>query len=149
MEIGDIFNYFWSLATFRNLLAAILMLPLLTLVVMIPFSRYFSKEKNEWLSVLGYSGLVASGVLAVETLYRTVYALYFHFTQKPKVFFDNIAGTPVSRLETFDYTPLVYLIILVVIAVLSGVFADFYSPAKNDKGNRKQDSDLNTLKLKH
>ena len=106
MEIGDIFNYFWSLATFRNVLLAILMVPLLTLLVLKPFSQYFSREKNEWLSILGYLGLVANGVLAVEAGYRTIGALYFHFTQKPNVFWDNKAGSLVSRLEPFDYTPL-------------------------------------------
>lgn len=147
MDIWDIFTILWSLATFRNVLLAILTLPLLTMVVLLPGHQHFSKDTKEWIAIFGVFGYLANGVLAVESALRTIGEVVYYFTQKPSLYFDSKAERMVSKYDSFDSSWLSYLIVLVVIAVLSAIFTDYYNPSKNGGGKRNRDSEINSLNL--
>ena len=147
MDIWDIFTNLGRLATFRNILLAILMLPLLTMVALLPIYQYFSKNTKEWIAIFGVFGYLANGVLAVESAFRTIGEVVHYFTQKPSLYFDSKAGRMVSKYDSFDSSWLSYLIVLVVIAVLSAIFTNYYNPSENGRGKRNQDSGINSLNL--
>ncbi len=112
----DIFTGLGSFATFRNILLAILMLPLLTMAVLLPIYQYLSKNTKD-------------------------------LSQKPTVYFDHKTNRMTSRYEPFDSDWIVYLIVLVIIAILSGVLANYYNPSKYGTGKRNRDSEINSLDL--
>ncbi|HEX9961649.1 MAG TPA: hypothetical protein VGB00_11985, partial [Pyrinomonadaceae bacterium] len=60
----------WDFLTLRNVVSAILVLPLLTMIVFLPFLYTLSKNAREWLTLFGFSGFIANIVLAVECCYR-------------------------------------------------------------------------------
>lgn len=143
----DIVTSLGSFATFRNILLAILMLPLLTMVVLLPIYQYFSKTTKEWIAIFGVFGYIANGVLAVESAFRVINEVIYYFTQKPTVYFNDKTNRMTSRYESFDSDWIVYLIVLVIITILSAVLANYYNPAKYGSGKRNQDSEINSLNL--
>ncbi len=147
MDIWDIFTSLGNLATFRNILLVILMLPLLTMVVLLPIYQYFSKSTKEWIAIFGVFGYLANGVLAVESAFRTIAEVFYYFTQKSSLYFDSKTGRMVSKYDSFDSSWIVYLIVLVVIAVLSATLTNYYNPSKNDSRKRNRDSEINSLNL--
>ncbi len=147
MDIWDIFTNLWSLVTFRNVLLAILTLPLLTMVVLLQVHQHFSKNTKEWIAIFGVFGYLANGVLAVESAFRTIGEVVYYFTQKPSLYFDSKAGRMASKYDSFDSSWLSYLIVLVVIAVLSAIFTDYYNSSTNGGGKRNRGSEINSLNL--
>lgn len=143
----DIVTSLGSLATFRNILLAVLMLPLLTMVVLLPIYQYLSKNTKEWIAIFGVFGYIANGVLAVESAFRAIGAIIDYLSQKPTVYFNHKTNRMASKYEPFDSDWIVYLIVLVIITILSAVLANYYNPAKYGSGKRNQDSEINSLNL--
>jgi hypothetical protein len=137
MEISDIFNYF----TFRNVLFGIFSIPLVTMLVLLPFAQYLSKNAKELIAGFSHLGMAVSLFCAVVNFGLTIGEIYFYLIQKP-LYFDS------TKYESFDFVPLVYLIVLAVIAILSGILADYYYGKK--KGRRilrRKKSDVTSLNL--
>ena len=147
MDIWDIFNYFWSLATVRNVLLLILTFPLLTLLVLLPLAKHFSKSTREWLAIFGLVGFIANSVLAVECAFRTINAAIYYFTQKPSLYFDSKTNRMVSQIDEFESFWIVYFIVFVVIAVITWTFTNHYYSSTLGKSSLKSDSGINSLKL--
>lgn len=143
----DIVTSLGSLATFRNILLAILMLPLLTMVILLPIYQYFSKTTKEWIAIFGVFGFIANGVLAVESGFRAIGGVIDYLSQKPTVYFNHKTNRMASKYEPFDSDWIVYLIVLVIITILSGVLANYYYPSKSGGSRRNQDSEINSLNL--
>src|SRR6476660_8582335 len=136
----EIFTSLGSFATFRNILLAVLMLPLLTMAVSLPLYQYLSKNTKEWIAIFGVFGFIANGVLAVESGFRAIGGLIDHLTQKPTVYFNHKTNRMASKYEPFDSDWIVYLIVLIIITILSGVLANHYYSPKGGGSRRNQDS---------
>jgi hypothetical protein len=147
MELGDIISFIRGLVTFRNVALGVCCLPLLTMLITLPFFRYFSKSARSWISVVGYLGGAAVGVLAVEAAYRTIASILGYLTQKPQMVFDSKIHAMVQRFEPFDIGPLIYLIVLAGISCLTFVLADVCSTITKSGHWGKKYSEQNPLNL--
>ena len=63
----------WELFTFRVWIMAILVLPLLTMLLFLPFFHSLSKDTKETLGCIGFFWFFANIVLCVECGYRIIY----------------------------------------------------------------------------
>jgi hypothetical protein len=148
MEIGDIISFIRGFVTFRNVALAVCCLPLLTMLINLPFFRYLSKNARDWISRIGYLGGAAVGVLAVEAAYRTIASILGYLTQKPQMVFDSKVPGMVQRFEPFDTNPLIYLIVLAGLSALTFVLADVCSTITKSGHWGKRYSRTSPLNLK-
>jgi hypothetical protein len=130
--------------TLRHVVMAILILPLLTLLVMMPFLYSLPKNAREWLTLFGFLGFIANIVLAVECCYRILNSLLAYAAQKPTLVFDRKLNTMVSYQEPYDFRYIVYAVIFLGISLLTWQLVDKFSPWEFKS---KKNSDVTSLDL--
>jgi hypothetical protein len=130
--------------TLRHVVMAILVLPLLTLLVMMPFLYSLPKNAREWLTLFGFLGFIANIVLAVECGYRILNSLLAYAAQKPTLVFDRKLNTMVSYQEPYDFRYIVYALIFLGISLLTWQLVDKFSPWEFKS---KKNSDVTSLDL--
>lgn len=113
----------WDYLTFRNVILAVFCLPLATMLTTIPFLGVISKGVKSSINGFGYFGAIASSVIVIELVYRTIGSIIDFKYQKPKIVFDK--GVT-NRYESFDSDPPIYLIVFLIIAAASWVMSDIY-----------------------
>jgi hypothetical protein len=123
----------WDFLTLRNVILAILVFPLLTLLIFLPFSHALSKNTREWLVIFGLLGFIANGVLTVECCYRILSSVLTYMTQKPSLVFDSKLNTMVYRQEPFDFTYIIQAVIFSSITFLTWQLVDKIYPWKQKK----------------
>jgi cell division protein FtsW (lipid II flippase) len=134
----------WDFLTLRNVILAILVLPLLTMLIFVPFLYSISKNAREWLTVFGFFGFVANIVLAVECCYRILNSILYYAMQKPTLVFDRKLERMVYYQEPYDFTYVVYAVIFLSISFLTWQLIDKVSPWEL---KRKKSSEITSLDL--
>ncbi len=137
--MSELSNYIWSFVTFWNAFLAIAFLPLATMLILLPFHHYFSKNARKQIGYFGILGTIAILLLGGYWGERTLDAIVFYLKQK-----RQMSSAPKSgmNLEPFDFTPLFYFILLIIILLVSGDLAERYIEFKR-RGSR-HDSDVNS-----
>ena len=134
----------WDYLTFRKIILAVFCLPLVTMLLTMPFLGLIPKGVKTGINFFGYFGGVAGSVVAVELVYRTIGSIIDYKYQKPQIVFDK---TIKQRYEPFDSEPLIYLIVFIVLAAASYVVADIYSNKIKYGRIKKPYSEKNPLDL--
>jgi hypothetical protein len=134
----------WEFLTLRNVIMAILVLPLLSLLALAPFLYSLSKNAREWLTLFGFAGFIANIVLAVECCYRILNSLVAYAIQKPTLVFDRKLERMVYYQEPYDFRYIIYAVIFFSISFLTWQLVDKFSPWEF-KG--KKNSEVTTLDL--
>jgi hypothetical protein len=135
----------WDFLTFRNVLAAILLLPLLTMLACAPFHYALSKNAREWLTLFGFLGFVANIVLAIECCYRIINSVIAYAVEKPKLVFDHKLNTLVYYQEPYSYKYIVFAVIFFGVSFLTWQLVNKVSPweLKGKKNSEVTSLDLN------
>lgn len=140
---------FTDYLTFRNIILAIFCLPLVTMLVTLPFLSILSKNTKEWLELLGFFGAIASAVIVIELGLRTIATVIVYFTQKPKYFSEITNGRidMVKRYEPFESFYVTYFIVFLIISVATWIVTDIYSTKSKFGRAGKKYSEKNPLNL--
>lgn len=125
-------------------MAAILVLPLLTMLFFVPFLYSLSKNAREWLTIFGFLGFIANIVLAIECCYRILNSILAYATQKPTLVFDPKLERMVSYQEPYDFRYIVYAAIFFSISFLTWLLLDKISPWEQKS---KKNSEVISLDL--
>jgi hypothetical protein len=135
--------------TFRNVILVIFCLPLVTMLVTLPFLSLLSKSTKEWLELLGFFGAIANSVIVIELGFRTIAEVIYYSTQKPQYFSEitNERMYMVKRYEPFDAFALKYLVVFLIITISTWVMMDIYSTKKKFGRAGKPYSEKNPLNL--
>ncbi len=135
--------------TFRNIILAIFCLPLVTMLVTLPFLSLLSKNAKEWFELFGFFGAIANAVIVIELGFRTIAEVITYSTQKPKYFSEVTNGRfeMVKRLEPFDSFPLKYFVVFLIIAIATWLMTDIYSTKRKFGRAGKKYSEKNPLNL--
>ena len=120
----------WELFTFRIWIMAILVLPLLTLLIFLPFFHSLSKDRQETLGLIGFLGFYANIVLCVECVYRIIY-------QFITILFFN------KRID-FEFKYFTFGLTTLVIAILSYHLSGYFYSIEVDS---KDESEVTSLNL--
>lgn len=134
----------WDYLTFRNVILVIFCLPLVPMLMTMPFLSLIPKGIKIFINAFGYLGAVASSVVVIELVYRTIGSIIDFKYQKPKIIFDK--GIT-NRYEPFDTAPLIYLIVFLIIAAASWAAADIYAAKMKYGYSGKPYSGKNPLSL--
>lgn len=139
----------WDYFTFRNVILAIFCLPLVTMLVTIPFLSLLSKSTKEWFELLGFFGAIASAVIVIELGLRTIATVIVYFTQKPKYFSEIMNGRidMVKRYEPFESFYVTYFIVFLIISIATWILTDIYSTKRKFGKAGKSYSEKNPLNL--
>lgn len=139
----------WDYFTFRNVILAIFCLPLLTMLVTMPFLSLLSKNTKEWFELLGFFGAIANSVVVIELTFRTIAEVIAYSTQKPQYFSEitNERMEMLKRYEPFDSFALKYLVVFLIISVATWIVADIYSTKRKFGQVVKKYSEKNPLNL--
>ncbi len=139
----------WQYLTFWNVLLVILALPLVTMLITMPFLGLISKGINEWLNILGIFGFIANCIVIVRLTVWTLASVIAYYKQKPQLFSEITNGQfrMVKHYEPFDSSLIVYLTAFVVIAITTWVVLDVYSTRKKLGRLGKKYSEENPLNL--
>lgn len=138
---------FTDYLTFRNIILAIFCLPLVAMLVTIPFISLLSKSAKEWFELLGFFGAIANSVVVIELGFRTIASVLDLIYQKPKMRFDNKLNTMINYYEPFDSFALKYLVVFLIISVATWIVADIYSTKRKFGRAGKKYSEKNPLNL--
>lgn len=135
----------WDFLTFRQIIWAILVLPLLTMLVFVPFLSALSKNAREWLTLFGFLGFIANIVLAVECCYQIINSLIAYATRKPELVFDTKLSIMVYHEEPYDFKYVVYAVIFFSVSFLTWQILNKFSPweIKSRKKSEVISLDLN------
>ena len=149
MDISDVFNLIWSFLTFRKVVLAIFCLPLIIMLITMPFLSSLSKSTKEWFELLGFFGAIGNCVVVIELGFRTIAEVIAYSTQKPQYFSEiiNERMHMVKRYEPFDAFALKYLIVFLIISIATWVVADIYSTKRKFGRAGKPYSEKNPLNL--
>jgi ABC-type Na+ efflux pump permease subunit len=96
----------WDFFTLRALIMAILVLPLLTMLVFLPFFYSLTKDRQETLGMIGFLGFFANIVLCVECGYRVIWqfsAILFFNNNNPFEFKYLVFGLITLGIAVFSY----------------------------------------------
>ena len=139
----------WQYLTFWNVLLVILALPLVTMLMTLPFLSLLSKNAKEWFELLGFFGAVASAVIVIELGLRTIASVIAYSVQKPQYFSEITNGTfrMVKRYEPFESFYVTYFIVFLIISVATWIVTDIYSTKKKFGRAGKKYSEKNPLNL--
>ncbi len=133
--------------TFRNIILAIFCLPLVTMLITMPFLPLLSKSAKEWFNLLGFFGAVANSVIVVELGYRTIASVIEFIFQKPQMRFDHKINRMINYYESFDSFSLKYLIVFLIMSAATWIVADIYSSKRKFWRAGKPYSEKNPLNL--
>ena len=134
----------WDFLTFRNVLAAILLLPLLTMLGFVPFYHALSKNAREWVALFGFLGFFANIVLGIECCYQIINSAIYYAIEKPKLVFDTKSSQMVYYQEPYNYKYIVFAIIFFVISFLTWQLVNKFYPWERES---KKDADFTSLDL--
>lgn len=134
----------WDFLTFRNVLAAILLSPLLTMLAFAPFYHALSKNAREWLTLFGFAGFVANIVLAIECCYQIINSVIAYAVEKPKLVFDTNSNSLVYYQEPCNYKYIVFAVIFFVISFLTWQLVNKFYPWERES---KKNSEFTSLDL--
>lgn len=139
----------WDYFTFRNMILAIFCLPLLMMLVTLPFLSLLSKSAKEWFELLGFFGAIANVVVVIELGFRTIAEVIYYSTQKPQYFSDVTNGRfeMVKRYDSFDSFSLKYFIVFLIISVATWIVTDIYSTKRKFGRVGRKYSEKNPLNL--
>lgn len=121
----------WDLLNLRLLIAAVLALPLLTMLAVLPVFHSLSKNARESLALFGLLGFIASSVLCVEIVMRIVGHLL------AITFFDED--------EPFRFGLLFYGAAALAIALVTWQLTASFDPSED---RRKKSSGFTSLNLR-
>lgn len=138
---------FTDYLTFRNIILAIFCLPLVTMLVTLPFLSVLSKSTKEWFELLGFFGAIANAVIVIELGFRTIASVIDFIFQKPQMRFDHKLNTMINYYEPFDSFALKYFFVFLIIAVATWIVADIYSTKRKFGRAGKKYSEKNPLNL--
>lgn len=133
----------WQYLTFWNVILVIFCLPLVTMLITMPFVSLLSKNIKEWLNLFGILGFVANCIVVVRLAFWTFGTFIAYYKQKPQIVFDSKLSRFTNYHEPFDSSLLIYVVMFLILTIATGVMV-----AKKKNGRLgKSYSEKNPLNL--